>query len=99
MGCENEIQEHKYHIYSLQKKPIPQVVVLLYTPNDTNVREQQFETKAKKFKCELDKVQSDLKSTPGLLQQKENEHLDEYKNNVSLLKKYNEEKTKLKSKL
>ena len=41
------------------------------------------------------KVQSTLKSAKGLLQQKEKEHLDKYKNNVPLLNKYSEEKTKL----
>ena len=45
------------------------------------------------------KVQSELKSTNDILQQKEKEHLDKYKYNVELLKKYNEEKTKFQSNL
>ena len=45
------------------------------------------------------KVQSELKSTEGLIQQNEKECSDKYKNNVALLNKYNEEKTKLESKL
>ena len=37
-------------------------------------------------------VQSQLESTKKVLQQKENEHLEKYKNNVDLLEKYVDEK-------
>ena len=73
--------------------------MLLYTLDDNFSREQLFETEEEQLKCQLAKVQSELKSTNSLLQQKKNKHSDKYKNNVALLKKYNEEKTKLQSKL
>ena len=54
---------------------------------------------AKQLRSQLAQVQSKLKYTKGVLQQKEKKHFDKYKNNVELLKKYNEENVRLQTNL
>ena len=60
------------------------------------MREKELETKEEYLRKKLAKVQSELKSTNDHLQQKEKEHSEKNKKNVELLKKYFQDKDRMK---
>ena len=72
---------------------------ILYTPSDSDLREQELETKVQQVKRKLSAVQYDLKWTKDYLKRKEDGHSNQKNNNVEMLKKFLEEKDRLHTKV
>ena len=93
LGCDSEIQDLKYQIKALQNKPVAEAI--LYTPSNSDLRAQELEKEVQYVKRKLSAIQSDLKWTDDDLKRKEDEHSNQKNNNVEMLKKFLEEKSRL----
>ena len=67
----------------------------MYTPDNTELREKELETKTEQLRKNLTQVQSELKCANDCLQQKEKEHKEKIKKNVELMKKYIQDNDRL----
>ena len=61
LGCKFEIEDLKSQIATLQKNNMLQQVAIVYTPNNTELRENELETETEQLKKNLTQVQFDLK--------------------------------------
>ena len=88
LGCKSEIEDLKSQIATLQKNNMLQRVEIVYTLDNTKLREKELEIETDQLKKKLTQVQSELKYANDRLQQKEKEHEEKNKKNLELMKKY-----------
>ena len=72
-----------------------QWVAIVYTPNNTELREKELEIEIEKPRKKLTQVQFDLKHANDRIQQKEKEHEEKNEKNVELMKKYIQDNDRL----
>ena len=68
LGCKSEIEDLKSQIATLQKNNIFERVAIVYTPDNTELREKELETETEQFREKLTQVQSEFKYANNRLQ-------------------------------